>query len=203
MTDKTARLFHDRTGRLRHFEYIINHESLCYVSDNQNVSFSGNDKAIALIAWELMLTYDDTDLNYITSASSLENWLYFLRTGAPVNFILAESNIDDTYYTTHPIEKQYIVAMLRDPKRIFFLTVNYLSDPELIQETNLAFYRLFSSGIMNMQMTIIPENTTIEDLRANCTEFSYWVINEKNDDIILEITSDTGNLIQVIIENAS
>ena len=185
------------------FEYIINHESLCYVSDNQNVSFSGNDKAIALIAWELMLTYDDTDLNYITSASSLENWLYFLRTGAPVNFILAESNIDDTYYTTHPIEKQYIVAMLRDPKRIFFLTVNYLSDPELIQETNLAFYRLFSSGIMNMQMTIIPENTTIEDLRANCTEFSYWVINEKNDDIILEITSDTGNLIQVIIENAS
>ena len=38
---------------------------------------------------------------------------------------------------------------------------------------------------MNMQMTIIPENTTIEDLRANCTEFSYWVINEKNDDIIL------------------
>lgn len=40
------------------FEYIINHESLCYVSDNQNVSFSGNDKAIALIAWELMLTYD-------------------------------------------------------------------------------------------------------------------------------------------------
>ena len=47
------------------FEYIINHESLCYVSDNQNVSFSGNDKAIALIAWELMLTYDDTDLNYI------------------------------------------------------------------------------------------------------------------------------------------
>ena len=39
------------------FEYIINHESLCYVSDNQNVSFSGNDKAIALIAWELMLTY--------------------------------------------------------------------------------------------------------------------------------------------------
>ena len=57
------------------FEYIINHESLCYVSDNQNVSFSGNDKAIALIAWELMLTYDDTDLNYITSASSLENWL--------------------------------------------------------------------------------------------------------------------------------
>ena len=60
------------------FEYIINHESLCYVSDNQNVSFSGNDKAIALIAWELMLTYDDTDLNYITSASSLENWLYFL-----------------------------------------------------------------------------------------------------------------------------
>ena len=185
------------------FEYIINHESLCYVSDNQNVSFSGNDKAIALIAWELMLTYDDTDLNYITSASSLENWLYFLRTGAPVNFILAESNIDDTYYTTHPIEKQYIVAMLRDPKRIFFLTVNYLSDPELIQETNLAFYRLFSSGIMNMQMTIIPENTTIEDLRANCTEFSYWVIDEKNDDIILEITSDTGNLIQVIIENAS
>ena len=185
------------------FEYIINHESLCYVSDNQNVSFSGNDKAIALIAWELMLTYDDTDLNYITSASSLENWLFFLRTGAPVNFILAESNIDDTYYTTHPIEKQYIVAMLRDPKRIFFLTVNYLSDPELIQETNLAFYRLFSSGIMNMQMTIIPENTTIEDLRANCTEFSYWVINEKNDDIILEITSDTGNLIQVIIENAS
>lgn len=180
------------------FEYIINHESLCYVSDNQNVSFSGNDKAIALIAWELMLTYDDTDLNYITSASSLENWLYFLRTGAPVNFILAESNIDDTYYTTHPIEKQYIVAMLRDPKRIFFLTVNYLSDPELIQETNLAFYRLFSSGIMNMQMTIIPENTTIEDLRANCTEFSYWVINEKNDDIILEITSDTGNLIQVM-----
>ena len=171
------------------FEYIINHESLCYVSDNQNVSFSGNDKAIALIAWELMLTYDDTDLNYIT--------------GAPVNFILAESNIDDTYYTTHPIEKQYIVAMLRDPKRIFFLTVNYLSDPELIQETNLAFYRLFSSGIMNMQMTIIPENTTIEDLRANCTEFSYWVIDEKNDDIILEITSDTGNLIQVIIENAS
>ena len=167
------------------------------------LSFSGNDKAIALIAWELMLTYDDTDLNYITSASSLENWLYFLRTGAPVNFILAESNIDDTYYTTHPIEKQYIVAMLRDPKRIFFLTVNYLSDPELIQETNLAFYRLFSSGIMNMQMTIIPENTTIEDLRANCTEFSYWVINEKNDDIILEITSDTGNLIQVIIENAS
>ena len=104
----------------RCFEYIINHESLCYVSDNQNVSFSGNDKAIALIAWELMLTYDDTDLNYITSASSLENWLYFLRTGAPVNFILAESNIDDTYYTTHPIEKQYIVAMLRDPKRIFF-----------------------------------------------------------------------------------
>ena len=102
------------------FEYIINHESLCYVSDNQNVSLSGNDKAIALIAWELMLTYDDTDLNYITSASSLENWLYFLRTGAPVNFILAESNIDDTYYTTHPIEKQYIVAMLRDPKRIFF-----------------------------------------------------------------------------------
>ena len=82
------------------FEYIINHESLCYVSDNQNVSFSGNDKAIALIAWELMLTYDDTDLNYITSASSLENWLYFLRTGAPVNFILAESNIDDTYYTS-------------------------------------------------------------------------------------------------------
>lgn len=160
-------------------------------------------QGIALIAWELMLTYDDTDLNYITSASSLENWLYFLRTGAPVNFILAESNIDDTYYTTHPIEKQYIVAMLRDPKRIFFLTVNYLSDPELIQETNLAFYRLFSSGIMNMQMTIIPENTTIEDLRANCTEFSYWVINEKNDDIILEITSDTSNLIQVIIENAS
>ena len=106
--------------------------------------------------------------------------MYFLRTGAPVNFILAESNIDDTYYTTHPIEKQYIVAMLRDPKRIFFLTVNYLSDPELIQETNLAFYRLFSSGIMNMQMTIIPENTTIEDLRANCTEFSYWVIDEKN-----------------------
>lgn len=43
---------------------------------------------------------------------------------------------------------------------------------------------------MNMQMTIIPENTTIEDLRANCTEFSYWVINEKNDDIILEITSE-------------
>ena len=70
-------------------------------------------------------------------------------------------------------------------------------------ETNLAFYRLFSSGIMNMQMTIIPENTTIEDLRANCTEFSYWVIDEKNGDIILEITSDTGNLIQVIIENAS
>lgn len=97
------------------FEYIINHESLCYVSDNQNVSFSGNDKAIALIAWELMLTYDDTDLNYITSASSLENWLYFLRTGAPVNFILAESNIDDTYYTTHPIEKQYIVAMPVNP----------------------------------------------------------------------------------------
>lgn len=30
------------------FEYIINHESLCYVSDNQNVSFSGNDKAIAI-----------------------------------------------------------------------------------------------------------------------------------------------------------
>lgn len=56
---------------------------------------------------------------------------------------------------------------------------------------------------MNMQMTIIPENTTMEDLRANCTEFSYWVINEKNDDIILEITSDTGKLIQVIIENAS
>lgn len=47
------------------------------------------------------------------------------------------------------------------------------------------------------------QNATIEDLRANCTEFSYWVINEKNDDIILEITSDTGNLIQVIIENAS
>lgn len=90
-----------------------------------------------------LLTYDDTDLNYITSASSLENWLYFLRTGAPVNFILAESNIDDTYYTTHPIEKQYIVAMLRDPKRIFFLTVNYLSDPELIQETNLAFLPAF------------------------------------------------------------
>lgn len=56
---------------------------------------------------------------------------------------------------------------------------------------------------MNMQMTIIPENTTMEDLRANCTEFSYWVIDEKNGDIILEITSDTGNLIQVIIENAS
>lgn len=52
------------------FEYIINHESLCYVSDNQNVSFSGNDKAIALIAWELMLTYDDTDLNYICFSHS-------------------------------------------------------------------------------------------------------------------------------------
>lgn len=132
---------------------------------------------------------------------SVETIIYFVSDAAfaqvPVN--------DDVgvYYTTHPIEKQYIVAMLRDPKRIFFLTVNYLSDPELIQETNLAFYRLFSSGIMNMQMTIIPENTTIEDLRANCTEFSYWVIDEKNGDIILEITSDTGNLIQVIIENAS
>lgn len=181
------------------FEYIINHENLCNVDEIQNVSFSGNDRVIALTAWELMLTYDDVDSNFITSASSLDNWLYRLNVETPTHFILAKSKIDAPYYIAHPVERQYIVAMLRNPKRIFSLTVNYLSDPELMQETNRVFYQLFSDGIMDARMVVIPENTTVEEILANCTEFSYWVIDEKDGRVTLEITTDSGNLIQITI----
>ena len=63
------------------FEYIINHESLCYVSDNQNVSFSGNDKAIALIAWELMLTYHLNTLDQLAKSPVVSRCSGFFTVG--------------------------------------------------------------------------------------------------------------------------
>ena len=197
--------------------YLIKHlwfgfpESDNY-APNGDLPLTALGRLYVLTMQYLMITHNRTDGELRINSSETDtpdSWYRTLWSCVPMQFAEEHFSLDSSYYSIHPIEKQYMTALLRTPKRLLGSTKMYpISEENFYQmeESLRVFYDYLANGTGAEHMTTWPlypdgATPTREDLLAACTENVRWEIySESNGGIMLSIGPDTKDELQLVYD---
>ena len=195
--------------------YLIGHlwfglpESDNYAPD-ADLPLTALGRLYVLTMQYLMITHNRTDGELRINSSERDtpdSWYRRLWSCVPMQFEKEYFSLNSSYYSIHPIEKQYMTALLRTPKRLLGSTRMYpISEENFYQmeESLGVFYEYLVNGTGAEHMTTWPlypdgSRPTREDLLAACTEDVRWEIySESNGGIMLCIGPDTKDELQLV-----
>ncbi|MGN1013899.1 MAG: hypothetical protein ACI4PM_00920 [Butyricicoccus sp.] len=131
-------------------------------------------------------------------------WLALYSDYVLKQFSALDFRFDDSFYEDHPIQKQFLTAVLREPSwRIWKATPTSNPSDDLdaqmirVDAAN-SFITLFETGTCSENISITPLSSSV-DTEQLCTETTTWSILQADDQTVtLHIITDGDETVDIV-----